>query len=364
MTGSLEQGQRSPYFVNAWVDSAMIGGLAIAGFAVARLWLSDDAGPAALQAALIASVFVNYPHFSATVYRLYQSPANIRQFPVTALGVPLMLVGVVAAAMWQPQWVAPYLITLFLVWSAYHYSGQTIGITLLYGRRAGFVVGGWQRLALSAFVYSTFVATFADPRNSEPDTRYGVVVPAIHFPGWFYPTLMTVMLAGAIGFAWFLVAGWRASRRAPPLIVLLPAVTQFVWFLPGRHTAGFFPFIALFHGLQYLYIAWAMQMGLRLGRPIASRPAASIAWETFRWGWRIYVGGIVLFVAVPWLPFWVDLPAGTAAGIVVAAINIHHFFVDGVIWKLRDTAIVSPLMLEARDWGLPPSAMQPAPAPS
>ena len=103
------------------------------------------------------ALFVNYPHFSATVYRLYQSPDNIRQFPVTALGVPLLLVGAVAASLWQPELAAPYLVTLFLIWSPFHYSGQTIGITMLYARRCGFGIGRWERLALSAFVYSTFI---------------------------------------------------------------------------------------------------------------------------------------------------------------------------------------------------------------
>jgi hypothetical protein len=35
----------------------------------------------------------------------------------------------------------------------------------------------------------------------------------------------------------------------------------------------------------------------------------------------------------------------TIAGILAAAVNIHHFFVDGVIWKLRDTATSSALMM-------------------
>jgi hypothetical protein len=35
----------------------------------------------------------------------------------------------------------------------------------------------------------------------------------------------------------------------------------------------------------------------------------------------------------------------TIAGILAAAVNIHHFFVDGVIWKLRDPATSSALMM-------------------
>ncbi len=79
--------------------------------------------------------------------------------------------------------------------------------------------------------------------------------------------------------------------------------------------------------------------------------------ETLRWVLRNYAGGILLFVALPWVLFWVHLPLITIAGVVAAAVNIHHFFVDGVIWKLRNNAVMSPLMMNADDW-----ASQRAPA--
>jgi hypothetical protein len=53
---------------------------------------------------------------------------------------------------------------------------------------------------------------------------------------------------------------------------------------------------------------------------------------------------------MPWLFYWVNVPMVTVAGVVVAAFNIQHFFVDGVIWKLRNTKAASPLMLNIDDW--------------
>ena len=40
---------------------------------------------------------------------------------------------------------------------------------------------------------------------------------------------------------------------------------------------------------------------------------------------------------------------GYATGIVLAAIQIHHFFVDGVIWKLKSSSVSSPLMVNLDD---------------
>jgi hypothetical protein len=340
----------SPYFINGWLDTAVIGGLSIIVFLMLRLFSDGRAAAVATQGAAILAIFVNYPHFSATVYRLYQSPDNIRQFPVTAFGVPLLIIGAVAASVWQPESVAPYFVTLFLIWSPFHYSGQTIGITMLYARRGGFEVGRGQRLALSAFVYSTFIVSFAYPYSAEPAIRYGVSIPVIHFPAWFGAAMITVMCMGAAVFLYFALVWCRSRRRLPPAIILLPAVAQFVWFMPGRQTAMFYEFVPLFHSLQYLYIAWALQIGLRLGGQTQAAAHGSVLRESLRWALRNYAGGILLFIALPWLLFWVNLPVVTTAGIVIAAVNIHHFFVDGVIWKLRNTAETSPLMMNATDW--------------
>ncbi len=360
MLGAASRPSRSLYFLNWWLDAAAIGGLSILAFVVARL-LADSGGRTLelAQVGAILSVFVNYPHFSATVYRLYESRDSARQFPVTAYGLPFVLLGAVAASLWQPDLVAPYFILLFLIWSPYHYSGQTLGITMIYARRVGFDIGRWQRLALSAFVFSTFVVSLVHRQRGEPTASHGVTLPSIPFPDWFEPVVTVIMWAGAAGFLWFVIDWCRTRRQMLPPIVLLPAASQFVWFMPGMQTAAFYEFVPLFHSLQYLYIAWAMQVGLRLGRGEQERSWRSIRAVTAKWGLWNYFGGIVLFIGLPWLLFWVPLPMVTIAGVVVAAVNIHHFFVDGVIWKLRHAPSTSPLMMNVSDLAAPP---RPAPA--
>ena len=354
-----ENPSRSLYFLNWWLDAAAIGGLSIVAFVVARLFAGGGERTLEIaQAAAILSVFVNYPHFSATVYRLYESRDSARQFPVTSYGLPFVLLAAVAASLWQPELVAPYFILLFLIWSPYHYSGQTLGITMIYARRAGFGIGQWQRFALSTFIFSTFVVALVHRQRVEPTGSYGVIWPAIAFPDWFEPVVTTAMWAGAAVFLWFIIGWCRARRQMLPPIVLLPAVSQYVWFMPGMQTAAFYEFVPLFHSLQYLYIAWAMQVGLHVGREGQERSWRSIRAVSVKWGLWNYVGGISLFIALPWLFFWVPLPMALIAGVLIAAVNIHHFFVDGVIWKLRHAPSTSPLMTNVADLAAPPRAAQ------
>ena len=58
----------------------------------------------------------------------------------------------------------------------------------------------------------------------------------------------------------------------------------------------------------------------------------------------------MLFAILPAL--FMKVPAFDAAvvvGVVYVAIQLHHFFVDGVIWKLRNPRNASPLMVSLRD---------------
>jgi len=337
------------YFVNWWTDTLIIGGLSIVTWvALLVFYHSADTQPI-FWFALVLSLVVNYPHFSATVYRLYQSPDNLRQFPVTAWGLPLILFGAVGASFWQPNVIAPYFVMLFLLWSPYHYSGQTIGLTMVYARRAGFSIGRQERMALSAFVYSAFVCgviRFQQNGSSGGFTDfYGMSVPAFPLPDWMDAAAQAVMWTGALVFAGFAIVWCLAQKRLMPPIVLLPAVTHFVWFVPGASMKSFWIVIPFFHSLQYLLIAFVMQLKVRSDGVGGERSWRRIGAEARRWGTRNILGGMLLFIGLPAAFSWLPLPLMTTAGIFAAAVNIHHFFVDGVIWKLRDAATSAALMM-------------------
>jgi hypothetical protein len=348
---------RSLYFVNWWTDTLIIGGMSIITWvALLAFYHSADTQPI-FWFALVLSLVVNYPHFSATVYRLYQSPDNIRQFPVTAWGVPLVLFGAVGASFRQPDVIAPYFLMLFLLWSPYHYSGQTVGLTMVYARRAGFSIGRRERMALSAFVFSAFICgviRFQQNRSSNGLIDfYGMSVPVFPLPDWMDAAAQAVMWTGAVVFAGFTLVWCIGQRRLIPPIVLLPTLTHFVWFVPGASLKSFWIVVPFFHSLQYLLVALAMQLKVSIDVAGGEHSWRRIGLEARRWGSRNILGGVLLFIGLPAAFSWLPLPLMTTAGILAAAVNIHHFFVDGVIWKLRDTATSSALMMNIAEFGGP-----------
>src|SRR6185369_1764937 len=104
-----------------------------------------------------------------------------------------------------------------------------------------------------------------------------------------------------------------------------------------------------FHSLQYLLIAWSMQLKEKADRTQVVPDGAYVKKESIRWYILNVIGGAGLFSFLPWFATQVGVQVSLASGVVVAAVQIHHFFVDGVIWKLRTPSVVSPLLVNIPD---------------
>lgn len=340
---------RRLYFVSAAVDMLLLGGASILVYAAVALLHTGERSDHVVMLAYWLSWVCNWPHFAATNYRLYRSWDNVARYPLTSVVIPLLLLGGVLGSFSFTQLVAPAFVKLFLIWSPYHFSGQTVGITLLYTRRAGVVVKRLERLALTAFIYGTFILNSAR-REVGQSTR---TFYAITYPTLGLPEGMDVVIQWWIGVTALLFvivyARWcrRAGRLVPP-IVLLPAVTQFIWFVPGGSVASFAEFVPFFHSLQYLLIAWAMQLKERMDQEAIAPSRWYVLSESARWSLVIVLGGITLFWAFPRLAA-PEMGLGVSTAVIISAVQIHHFFVDGVIWKLRNPRVSSPLLVHIGD---------------
>lgn len=346
-------------FVSTPIDMLAIGGISILHYFI-FLWfrpaISQLAAPfeqllgVSLSAGAVAAYLtwiINHPHFAATSARLYRSKATIMQFPVTALVVPVVILGFTLLALIDPKLVAPWFIKLFLFWSSYHFSAQTLGISLLYARRAGLVIDGLARRCLSIFIFSSFLAPMLRAESYIIGTTYyDVTLPTFGLDPMVWPLFKTVLIiSGISAFVLLLRAAWVQEKRVP-LLVLLPAATQFVWFIPGAALPGFVEFVPAYHSLQYLFIAWLMQLKEKQDENHIAPTGRYVSRESLRWLSLNIAGGIFLFWLLPKSGQALGLAATATQtwGIVIAAVQIHHFFVDGVIWKLKNPRVGQPLM--------------------
>ena len=303
----------------------------------------------------LALVF-NYPHYMATIYRAYRTREDFAKYKIFTLHLTI-LVGLLLVLTHVSYQLLAVAFTLYLTWSPFHYTGQNFGIALLFARRNGVkTTREARRMFYIAFLASYamfFLAVHSFASADQFILTLGIPLKVARI--LWVAMLFTFVVAAISSLSAFVKqTGWRAMR-AP--IVLLS--TQVVWFvvptaltlfsnidfLQARSTAGI---LAVMHPAQYLWItsyyARRESQESQTGQPDAV-PLQRNRWRVYAYFAVLIVGGIALFVPGPWLASRVlhmDFSASFLA--FTALVNIHHFLLDGAIWKLRDGRIAALLI--------------------
>src|SRR5580692_3174851 len=299
------------------------------------------------------ALFFNYPHYMATIYRAYHRAEDFEKYRIFTVHITgLVLLTLVLSHFWLGM--LPWIFTIYLTWSPWHYSGQNYGLFMMFARRAGADPDKPTRRALyGAFVVSYLILFLGFHTGPSTDPLFiSLGIPQI-ISRWEQAALciafMGLSMFGLSRLA--LSTGWRK---------LIPALTlfssQFLWFLlpsaislirglsipQSRYSSGV---LAVMHSAQYL---WITSYYARREANSQTGDDRNRIWRPFVYFAVLILGGIALFVPGPWLAsraFHHDFTASFL--IFTALVNIHHFILDGAIWKLRDGRIAS-LLLNSR----------------
>jgi tetratricopeptide (TPR) repeat protein len=305
------------------------------------------------------ALLFNYPHYTATIYRAYRTREDFSRYRLFTIHLTLLMVLSGAIAHWS-GWLVPWIFTIYITWSPWHYSGQNFGLALMFARRADVRPTRIERTAL----FTSFLAS------------YGIVLLTMQTGVSMDPYVLSIGIPVGVGeicravlaVVFVLTGPWalfRLAKRGGWRLIVGPTTlfaTQFLWFvLPlglqlayhidipqTRYSTGI---LAVMHSAQYL---WFTSYYAR---------REEIASGADRWRARSYfailiLGGIALFVPGPWLISYVFRYDFTASFLIFTAIvNIHHFLLDGAIWKLREgrigsLLISSPAKVTSSLWGL------------
>ena len=314
-------------------------------------------------AVLVFSLLLSTPHYGATILRVYEHRRDRRRYTWFAVHATIAIFALFVVGV-QSAVVGSWLLTIYLMWSPWHYSGQNYGIALMLMRRRGIAVDPLAK----RLVYATFVLPFVmhvlqihvtDATSEEVIRTYAaqqagqlqlvnLELPMLREIG---VPLVGVAYAAALAATVFVLSRRASWRDLGPSALLL--VMQSLWFavptvvrhwemdtgistLDPSNGAVAFAWIASGHAVQYLWVTGYYASAA----PEWTGPA------------RYYTKALAAGAALWTLPLLVLAPwqAGGLAGhasfylVLTAAINIHHFVLDGAIWKLRDSRIAQVLL--------------------
>lgn len=343
----------------------MLGcGLLYLAFFVAQV----VAGPAlrnALPLTLLpfVTLILGAPHYGATLLRVYATRVDRRHHFFFGVWVSLLVAVAFVTGLHVPL-VGSALLTLYLNWSPWHYTAQNYGVAVLFLRRRGIEVAPSTRRWLRSSFNLSYLLVFLSLNGTGMATQQAAIesyegsiysLLSLGIPTDVRDPLMYLTLAAYLGCtvaAILQIARAGTLRAAAPTFAIV--VVQAIWFLlpasivvwsglervepfASQYRTYAFMWVAVGHFLQYLWIT-----------------TYSAAASESRKGRAIHLGKALLagisIWTVPTLIFAPDLlgslPYDLGLGLLAASVvNLHHFILDGVIWRLRDDRIARLLLV-------------------
>ncbi len=298
-------------------EGLRLGSVALAGSAISLQWA--------------VALACNSAHFAASSVRLYTKPDSFESLPFVTMAFPLIALGLCTLAVYDAEILGPHVQSLYLTWSPYHYAAQAYGLAVMYSYRSGCLLDPpekrWLRFACLLPFWLSFVAG--------PDVGLGWLLPGT----WLAATPvaaargalahgLAVLVFGAPALLY--VASWlRRGRPLPLICVLLPLSNGVWWVVLGYRDA--FVWATVFHGLQYLAIAVIFHVRDQMALPGNRHGGAFHALRFYAWSLLLGYG---LFECLPQAYLLAGFGVVESMLMVVATINLHHFFVDAFIWRL------------------------------
>jgi hypothetical protein len=326
--------------VSPFVDALFTGGLSLLVLVPLLVVGRTDLLLLSVGVQAWVGALINMPHFLASYRMVYRTRASIRAHPWAAIYVPSILLAGCIAAVVASRWTdAPIsaLLTISSTYLAWHYTSQAWGMIATFTYLDGSAFNPLERRLVRGSLYIL--------------TAWHVV--------WFFHlgyaqyvdltplyTGLSILTAVALamGLAGFALHKNRTGRVAP-LRAWIPWIAIFVWYMAmARIGLPALFIVQIAHALQYLIFPFRVEIN-RTRRILGPAPSQLISFHIFVYLVILLAGSIVAAIVLPLgamavVTNWLGSRPGEVVGFAISAFfNIHHYFTDGVVWKLRDPEV-------------------------
>ena len=291
------------------------------------------------QTSLKAFLVFNGAHFAASAVRLYTKRGAKEEFPFLSWGFPIVCLVAVAVGLSWPV-LGRNLTNLYLSWSPYHYAAQTYGIAVMYAMQSGARLDDHDKrriwwVCLVPFLYALVTANEGGlawfvSRDSLAS------VPVL----WMvYQAVVAVLSVGVVTLP--LVLFWQLHtmrKKNVPLITLLLQITNGIWWLGTNYLSAWW-WTAMLHSIQYLIIVVVLHVREQMAvAPATPNPLHRPAFYATAFYASSFLLGAILFFGVPAAYVRMGFDSTESYVLFAVIINLHHFIVDGFIWRNRPKA--------------------------
>lgn len=323
-----------PAIISPFVDALCTGGLSLLVLVPLLIMGHTDVLLVSIGAQAWIGALVNMPHFLASYRMVYRTRGSIRQHPWAAIYVPTLLLVSCISAVYASRWTdvpISALLTISSTYLAWHYTAQAWGMMATFTHLSGNPFDQRERRLIRASLF---------------------ILMAWHVVWFFYlgyskyvdltPLYVGLSALTALALVMGLAGFWLQKKRTgriAPLRAWIAWIAIFVWYATMARVGLPALFIVqIAHAVQYLIFPFRVEVNRT--RRTARGPLVSMQLGVYLIA--LVAGSIIAGIALPLgamavVAGWVGSRPGEVVGFAISAFfNIHHYFTDGVVWKLRD----------------------------
>jgi len=288
---------------------------------------------------IVGNVLFIGPHQPATLFRVYESERTRKSVGVLVTAWGAFVIAFSAAALYS-NLILGFFLLITLSWGLQHVLAQVYGIVLIYCYKRQYIMNTHEKRSL--FLLTQAALLFFVVRFFSYTHAYkGFQLPNIgRFPDWVLFGAGLAFQAAALYFVFMVVRKWVKERKLFPLPALLTLLTGI---LPTLIFTS--PIVAIFiqsffHSAQYNVVTasyFLKEKGLPEGVPYSKIATQLLSRRALKYFGFLFLLGLLLSVC---LPVAFVLAGFTTAGLVAnCAINMHHYFTDAAIWRMKDPVV-------------------------
>ncbi len=234
----------------------------------------------------------------------------------------------------------------------WHYSKQIYGCLMVYDKFDNYKLGRIEKeifrysllfLALYQFLFISRLMDLA-PNNNYQDPRFGgIQILALGLPNWLFTISQLLAVLSFLSVLIVIAKKYLLYKKIPSAIFTVAWLSIYFWWIQIFNLPEYYYMaVPFFHSLQYLPFAFKME----------KKNIPANRWRLTQISLRLIALIIVGFLYFELIPTTLDQKLNTevtkTAWIFMTSfavfINIHHFFIDSVVWRLKSPEVKSGLL--------------------
>ncbi len=345
----------APAVTTPFWDGLLTGGLSLVGMGAVLVFVLLGGKIAFVEADWFAlTILVNSPHFMASYRLLYASTSEVRANPWSALYIPAVLLAILAWCLLAtaPGVIVQWLVLLSSIYLAWHYTGQATGMVASFSHLCGVRYSTREQFLIRSGPRSLLVlhVLFALSGRLPPG---GTIDPRVYVQAYTVVFIATcvVIVVSAVAGGWGFASARRRGEKIP-VRAILPWASLYLWYPFWYLVPGGFFWVQLSHALQYLAFPLRVEVN-RYSEKAERMPRQRKLWTALVYGGLVLAGAVILhgppLAAHAFGEGWYSTPRARVLLLALTScVAIHHYFVDGAIWKLRNPRVRRSLFSHVR----------------